>query len=150
LALDTSASSLTSAFISNPTLQLAGGNFQMAGRNGASVTQTVGNFTVGATGGSITMIPNGGTSTILRLGTFTSTAAGGALLVTAPSGTTVSTTTTFTNNILGAGRAVFSDGTANTYNWLSYGSATPFTMTGLGTGVGTTPAYTGTLPNNGT
>ena len=151
ITLDTSASTLTTGFLATTPLQVTGGNFEMIGRSGASVTQTMGNFTLGATGGSITITPNGGTSTILRLGSVTTTAAGGALLVTAPANTIVSNTTTaLTNNILGAGRAVFTDGTANTYNWLSQGSTTPFQWTGLGTGVGTTPAYTGALPLNGT
>ncbi|MFZ4764968.1 MAG: beta strand repeat-containing protein, partial [Roseimicrobium sp.] len=150
IALDTSASSLTSGFLAATPLQVTGGNFEMIGRSGASVTQALGAFTLGATGGSITMTPNSGTSTILNLGAVTATAVGGTLLVTAPTGTTVTNTTTgLTNNILAGGRAVFTDGTANTYNWLSQGSGTPFQWTGLGTGVGTTPAYTGALLADG-
>ena len=149
LVLDTSNSSLTSGFLGVTPLQITGGNFEMLGRSGATVTQTLGNLTVGATGGGITLTPNGGTSTTLRIGSVTASAAGGALLVTAPTGTAVSNTTTgLTSNVLGAGRIVFSDG-AGAFNWLSQGSATPFQWTGLGTGVGTTPNYTGTLPSNG-
>lgn len=150
VVLDTSASSLTSGFLGATPLQLGGGNFQMKGRSGAATTQTMGNFTTLASGGSIILDNNSGTSTTLRLGSLTATVAGGSLLVNAPANTVVSNTTTaLTNNILGAGRAVFTDGTANTFNWLSQGSATPFQWTGLGTGVGTTPAYTGALPADG-
>ena len=146
IALDTSNSSIASGFLGLTALTLAGGNFEIIGRSGATVIQTLGNFALAVTGGTITLTPNGGTLTTLALGTFTATTAGGALLVNAPTGTKVTNlTTTTTNSILGAGRAVFTDGTANTYNWLSQGSTTPFQWTGLGTGVGTTPAYTGAL-----
>jgi autotransporter-associated beta strand protein len=148
IALDTSSSSLTSGFLAATPLTLAGGAFEMIGRSGASVTQTLGNLSVTGAG-VITVTPNGGTSTTLRFGTLTASSAGGTLLVTAPTNTIVSNTTTaLTNNILGGGRAVFSDG-AGALNWLSQGSATPFQWTGLGTGVGTTPSYTGALPNDG-
>ena len=149
IALDTSASSLTSGFLAGTALTLGGGAFEMIGRSGATVTQTLGNLIVTGAG-VITVTANGGAATNLRFGTFTNSAVGTTLLVTAPTNTVVSNTTTaLTNNILGAGRAVFSDG-AGALNWLSQGSTTPFQWTGLGTGVGTTPAYTGTLPADGT
>jgi autotransporter-associated beta strand protein len=148
ITLDTSASSLTSGFLAGTALTLGGGAFEMIGRSGATTTQTLGNLIMSGAG-VITVTANGGTATNLRFGTFTNTAAGSTLLVTAPTNTVVSNiTTALTNNILGAGRSVFSDG-AGALNWLSQGSTTPFQWTGLGTGVGTTPAYTGALPADG-
>ncbi len=149
IALNTSSSSLTSAFLAATPLTLAGGAFELIGRSGATITQTLGNLTITGAG-VITVTPNSGTATNLRFGTFTNSVAGSTLLVTAPTGTIVSNiTTALTNNILGAGRAVFSDG-AGAINWLSQGSTTPFQWTGLGTGVGTTPAYTGVLTADAT
>ena len=149
IALDTSASSLASGFLAGTALTLGGGAFEMIGRSGATTTQTLGNLIMSGAG-VITVTANGGTATNLRFGTFTNTSPGSTLLVTAPTNTVVSNITTgLTNNILGAGRAVFSDG-AGALNWLSQGSTTPFQWAGLGTGVGTTPAYTGALPADGT
>jgi fibronectin-binding autotransporter adhesin len=134
-------------------LDIGGGNLEVKGRNsGAAILQTTGNFRLFGGGGSITMDPNGSAiGTTLRLGTFAATTAGGTLLVTAPTNTAVQITTTdVTNGIYGAGRAVFSDGTANTYNWLTNtGGATPFTTAGMGTGGGAA-AYTGPLLADGT
>ena len=151
LKLDFTAGSLTSMLAATP-VTLSGGRLEVKGRNsGGAIVQTLGNFTLGASGGSIIMDPNSSAlGTTLRLGTFTATAVGGTLLVNAPANTVVSNTTTMlTNNILGAGRAVFTGDNGGTYNWLSQGSTTPFQWTGLGTGVGTTPAYTGALLADG-
>lgn len=147
IVLDTSASTLTSAFLANTAPTLAGGNFEMKGRSGDSVSQALGALTLNTTGGAIIMTPNGGTSTTLTLGALTFTA--GTLLVQAPATAAVTTTSALTNNVYGGGRAVFSDGAGN-LDWLSNtGGASPFTMSGLGTGVGLTPAYTGVLPADG-
>jgi autotransporter-associated beta strand protein len=118
ITLDTSSSTLTSAFLAATPLTLAGGNFEMVGRSGAPTTQTLGAFVVGAAGGAITMTANGGTSTELILGAVTATASGGSLLITAPSTTTVKLGTAILSTALN-GRAVFSDGTANTFNWVT-------------------------------
>lgn len=117
IVLDTSASALTTGFLGATPLQITGGNFQMIGRSGASVSQTVGTLTLGATGGSITLTPNGGTGTSLTTTALTATASGGALLIVAP---TASTTFKIGSAIASTalnGRLVFNDGTANTYNW---------------------------------
>ena len=143
ITLDASASTLTSGFLAATPLTIAGGEFEFKGRSGETITQTLGNFILNTTGGSLILTPNGGTSTQLTLGTLTFTA--GTLLVQAPTANTSVrvTTTALTNNIYGAGRAVFSDG-AGSVNWLSNnGGTSPFTLGGLG--VGTAPAYTGAL-----
>jgi len=118
ITLDTSSSTLASAFLAATPLTLSGGNFEMIGRPSATVTQTLGAFGVGAAGGAITMTANGGTSTDLILGAVTATASGGSLLITAPSTTTVKLGTAILSTALN-GRAVFSDGTANTFNWVT-------------------------------
>ena len=118
ITLDTSSSTLGSAFLAATPLTLSGGNFEMIGRPSATVTQTLGAFGVGAAGGAITMTANGGTSTDLILGAVTATASGGSLLITAPSTTTVKLGTAILSTALN-GRAVFSDGTANTFNWVT-------------------------------
>ena len=89
LVLDTSSSSLTSAFWAATPLTISGGNFELKGRSAQTLTQTLGAFVLGATGGSITLTPNSGTSTNLVLGAVTATASGGTLLIAAPSTTTV-------------------------------------------------------------
>ena len=118
ITLDTSSSTLASGFLAATPLTLAGGNFEMVGRSSATVTQTLGAFVVGAAGGAITMTANAGTSTELILGAVTATASGGSLLITAPSTTTVKLGTAILSTALN-GRAVFSDGTANTFNWVT-------------------------------
>jgi fibronectin-binding autotransporter adhesin len=123
ITLDTSSSTLESGFLAATPLTLAGGNFEMIGRSSATVTQTLGAFVVGAAGGAITMTANGGTSTDLVLGAVTATASGGSLLITAPSGTTVKLGTAILSTALN-GRAVFSDGTANTFNWVTNATTT--------------------------
>jgi autotransporter-associated beta strand protein len=149
IALDTSSSSLMSGFLAATPLTLAGGAFELIGRSSATVTQTLGNLSVTGAG-ALTVTPNGGTSTTLALGTFTNSAAGSTLLVSAPAtaatGKVTTTTALPAANIYGAGRSVFTDG-AGAFDWLS-NNGTALTFGGLG--VGAAPAYTGTLPTNGT
>lgn len=130
LALDTSSSSLSSAFLAVTPLQVTGGNFQLIGRSTATVSQTVGALTVGATGGSITLTPNGGTSTTLITGGVTATASGGTLLVNAPSATALRVGTAIASTALN-GRLVFSDGTANTFNWAFNNNAAANNVSGF-------------------
>ena len=117
ITLDTSSSTLTSAFLAATPLQLTGGDFQMIGRASATTTQTLGAFALNATGGAITVTAAGaGSSTNLVLGAVTATTSGGTLLITSPSLTTVKLGTAILSSALN-GRLVFSDGTANTFNW---------------------------------
>ena len=140
IALDTSASSLTSGFLGATPLQITGGNFQMIGRSGATVSQTLGAFTLGATGGSITLTANGGTGTDLTTGALTATASGGALLITAPATTQFKIGTAIASTALN-GRLVFNDGTANTFNWAWNNNSATTAMSGY-------TAYTA-LPTTG-
>ncbi len=130
LVLDTSASALTSGFLGSTPLQIIGGNFQMIGRSGASVSQTVGVLTLGATGGSITLTPNDGTSTSLTTGTLTATASGGALLIVAPASTTFKIGTAIASTAIN-GRLIFNDGTANTFNWAFNNNSAATAMSGF-------------------
>ncbi len=131
ITLDTSDSSLTSAFLAATPLQLAGGDFEMVGRNGQSVSQTLGNFTLSATGGKIALTPNGGAATDLTLGTLTATASGGTLLVEAPSTTSLKLTTTQIASSALNGRLVFTDGTANSFNWAFNNNAAANNISGF-------------------
>jgi len=112
--LDFANTSLTSLLAATP-LQITGGNFTMTGKAGLAANQVVGALTVGVTGGGITMVAGDTSGTTLRTGAVTATASG-ALLITAPTNTAVQLGTAYTATTLN-NRLVFSDGTANTFNW---------------------------------
>ena len=141
-----SAGTLTSLLNPASALTLASGDFTLRGLAGLDVAQTLGNVTVNQSGGTISVLAGGTTLTRLALGTlaFGSASNSGTLLVSAPANTqvTISATTGLANGILGAGRAVFTDGT--NFDWLTSTTAsTPFVLSGLAAG-----SYTG-LPSAG-
>ncbi len=113
--LDFANTSLTSLLAATP-LQITGGNFTMTGKAGLAANQLMGALTVGATGGAITLVAGDSAGTTLRTGAVTATASGGALLITAPSNTVFQMGTSYAATTLN-NRLVFSDGTANTFNW---------------------------------
>ncbi|WP_461783360.1 autotransporter-associated beta strand repeat-containing protein [Prosthecobacter sp.] len=113
--LDFANTALTSLLAATP-LQIAGGNFTMTGKAGLAANQLLGALTVGATGGSITLVAGDASGTTLRTGAVTATASGGALLITAPANTTFQMGTSYAAATLN-NRIVFSNGTANTFNW---------------------------------
>jgi len=129
LVLDTSASSLTSAFWAATPPTIAGGDFEMKGRSGATVSQTLGAFTLGLTGGSVILTSNGGAGTSLTFGAVTATTAGGVLLVNSPANTSFKVGTAIASTALN-GRLVFTDGTANTFNWAYNNNATANAVSG--------------------
>lgn len=106
---------LTSLLAATP-LQITGGNFTLTGKAGLAADQTLGALTVGATGGSITLVAGDAAGTTMRTGAVTATASGGALLITAPANTTFQMGTSYAAATLN-NRIVFSNGTANTFNW---------------------------------
>jgi fibronectin-binding autotransporter adhesin len=128
-------------------LTIAGGSFRIIGKAGLISTQVLGNLAIGNTGGVFSVVPGDTNLTKVTLGTFTATTAGGSLLLSAPANTLVTTTSAKpAENIYGAGRAVFTDGT--NYDWLStISTGTPYAFGGMGTAAGA--AYTGALPNVG-
>ncbi len=107
--------SLTSLLAATP-LQITGGNFTMTGKAGLAANQLLGALTVGATGGAITLVTGDASGTTLRTGAVTATASGGALLITAPANTVFQMGTSYAATTLN-NRIVFSNGTANTFNW---------------------------------
>jgi autotransporter-associated beta strand protein len=88
----------------------------MVGKAGLAADQTLGGVTIGS-GGAITLVAGDVAGTTLRLGAFSAGAAGGTLLITAPTNTKVFLSNAYRNTILN-NRLVFSDGTANTFNWV--------------------------------
>ncbi len=123
--LDFANTALTSLLAATP-LQITGGDFTMTGKAGLAANQLLGALTIGATGGAITVVPGDASGTILRTGAVTATASGGTLLITAPLNTIVRLGTNYadvgTSSTTGLNnRMVFSDGTANTFNWVSNG-----------------------------
>ena len=113
--LDFANTALTSLLAATP-LQITGGNFTMTGKAGLAANQLMGALTVGASGGSITLVAGDASGTTLRTGAVTATASGGALLITAPANTTFQMGTSYAAATLN-NRIVFSNGTANTFNW---------------------------------
>ncbi|MFN7560831.1 MAG: autotransporter-associated beta strand repeat-containing protein [Prosthecobacter sp.] len=113
--LDFANTALTSLLAATP-MTIAGGNFTMTGKAGLAANQLLGALTVGATGGSISLVAGDASGTTLRTGAVTATASGGALLITAPANTIFQMGTSYTATTLN-NRIVFSDGTANTFNW---------------------------------
>jgi fibronectin-binding autotransporter adhesin len=128
-------------------LTIAGGSFRIIGKAGLISTQVLGNLAIGNTGGVFSVVPGDTNLTKVTLGSFAATTAGGSLLLSAPANTLVTTTSAKpAENIYGAGRAVFTDGT--NYDWLStISTGTPYAFGGMGTAAGA--AYTGALPNVG-
>ncbi len=116
LKLDFANTSLTSLMAATPLTLTGGGNFTMVGKAGLAADQTLGGFTVGA-GGAITLVAGDVAGTTLRMGAPTAGAAGGTLLITAPTNTKVFINALYKNSTLN-NRLVFSDGTANTFNWV--------------------------------
>lgn len=113
--LDFANTSLTSLLAATP-LQITGGNFTMTGKAGLAANQLIGALTVGATGGAITLVAGDASGTTLRTGAVTATASGGTLLITASANTAFQMGTSYAATTLN-NRIVFSDGTANTFNW---------------------------------
>ena len=116
---------LTSLLAATP-LQITGGNFTMTGKAGLGANQLMGALTVGSTGGTITLVAGDASGTTLRTGAVTATANGATLLITSPTNTTVQLGTAYaavgTTGANGINnRLVFSDGTANTFNWVTNG-----------------------------
>ena len=116
LKLDFANTSLTSLLAATPLTLTGGGNFTMVGKAGLAADQTLGGFTVGS-GGAITLVAGNAAGTTLRLGTPANGAAGGSLLITAPTNTRIFINALYKNSTLN-NRLVFSDGTANTFNWV--------------------------------
>ena len=116
LVLDFANASLTSLLAATP-LQITGGNFTMKGKAGLAASQTVGALTVGSTGGTITMVAGDAAGTTLTTGAVTATANGATLLIVDSSAdTSFRMGTAYTALVLN-NRLVFSDGTANSFNW---------------------------------
>lgn len=116
LKLDFANTALTSLMAATPLTLTGGGNFTMVGKAGLAADQTLGGFTVGA-GGAITLVAGDVAGTTLRMGAPTAGAAGGTLLLTAPTNTKVFINALYKDTTLN-NRLVFSNGTANTFNWV--------------------------------
>ena len=130
----TSSSLMSVGASTGGTLAVAGGNFSLLGKAGLAASQSLGAVTLGLGGGTIGLTGGDATGTKLTLGAIGMTTSGGALLVSAPLNSTATPTTVFSttgvaNGIIGAGRAVFFDGT--NYNWLTTSTTTGSLLAGL-------------------
>ena len=144
--LDFANSGALTSLMGNSALTLQGGSiFTMRGRAGLAATQTLGTVAVNWNGGVISVIPGDTNLTRLNLAGFNfGTGSGtnsGTLLLSAPANTQITAAAvTVAQGIIGAGRAVFTDGV--NFDWLTTVSgATPFVLSGLASG-----SYVG-LPN---
>ena len=106
---------LTSLLAATP-LQVTGGNFTMTGKAGLAANQLMGALTVGVTGGAITLVAGDASGTTLQTGAVTATTNGGTLLITAPANTAFQMNQSYVAANHNP-RLVFSDGTANVFNW---------------------------------
>ena len=127
-----SSGSLASVMGASPlTFQGGSSTFTMRGRAGFSAAQPLGAVTINQSGGVISVIAGDTNVTRLNLGGFTfgTGTNTGTLLVSAPANTqitTASTTGVLANGIIGAGRAVFTDGV--NFDWLTTVSGATFSV----------------------
>ena len=127
---------LTSLMGATPLVVSGGSNFTLRGRATLAANQTLGALTVNQGGSSISVVAGDTNLTRLNLAAFTfgTGANSGTILFSAPANTQITTATdTRANGIIGAGRAVFTDGV--NFDWLTtVSTATPFVLSGLASG----------------
>ncbi len=116
------------------TLNFAGGNLSLLGKNSGATTQSSGNLQVNAGGGRLIVDPNGGTSTTLTLGTLNTGVAGGTLNIqpsdaTLGSGTAaIKTTSVLTTTGTSAATSIYSSRFTYGSDWLTGGTASLSTL----------------------
>ena len=113
--LDFANTALTSLLAATP-VTLSGGSFTMTGKAGLASDQSIGVLGLGVGGGAVTLVAGDAAGTTLRTTGLSASTAGGTLLITAPTNTAFYLSSSFAANSLN-NRMVFSDGTANSFNW---------------------------------
>jgi autotransporter-associated beta strand protein len=134
LALDFNANSPSSILASSSGLSLGGGTLSIVGMTLGTTAQTLSTFTLNTGQSGISLNPNGGAGTTLTLGALGSTSAGSAVLLTAPTGTTLTTTSALSGGAATyENRIVFTDGAGN-YDWATTTSlSSPYVISMAGT-----------------
>ncbi len=119
----------TDILANRSALGFSGGTLAIVAKDSGATSQTLGNLTANAGGGRLLIDPNGGAGATVNLGTITATATGGSLLVGKQAGSTGTATVTTASAVdaqgIYGGRVVFTDGTANGYDWATSSGGGP-------------------------
>ena len=109
-------------FNSASTVTLAGGTLNIKGKNSGTSATALGALAVNPAGSTVSLTPNGGSGTALTLGNTWTRQVGGTLLVDVyAAGSTVSSSPTLQNGIIG-GYAFVKDGTGTGFATVSGGN----------------------------
>jgi autotransporter-associated beta strand protein len=114
-------------FNSASALTLAGGTLNVKGKNSGTSMTALGNLNVDPASSTISLTPNGGSGTTLSLSNAWTRQVGGTLLVDiSAAGSTVTSSPTLTNGIIG-GYAFVKDGTGTGFATVSAGNVVRYT-----------------------
>ncbi|MEI6645471.1 MAG: autotransporter-associated beta strand repeat-containing protein, partial [bacterium] len=114
-------------FNSASAVTLAGGTLNIKGKNSGTSATALGNLVVNAGGSTVSLTPNGGSGTTLSLSNTWTRQVGGTLTMDiSAAGSTVTSSPTLTNGIIG-GYAFVKDGTGTGFGTVSGGNVVRYT-----------------------